>query len=92
MNERYIVERGVPGSVPGCNTVEDLQLYLSKIPFPDHRLVNVQLTNGNFVMIWENLGIQTSQSTVADGAVSIDVEDVTEDDPNGHIKSDTPFA
>ena len=50
---KYIVERGVPKSVPNCNTVEELQRYLKKVPHFEYRLVSAQFINGNFVIIWE---------------------------------------
>jgi len=53
MNDYFIVEKGIPESVPNCNTVEELRDYLNKIPYPNHRLAGVQFVNGNFVLVWE---------------------------------------
>jgi len=50
---KYIVENGIPESVPNCNTVQELQRYLDKIPHFEYRLAAVQFVHGNFVMVWE---------------------------------------
>lgn len=51
--QKYIVEYGVPGGVIDCNTVEDLERYLIKVPHPIYRLVNTQFVHGNYIIIWE---------------------------------------
>ena len=48
----YIVEK-IPNSVPSCNTIEDLQRYLSTNPHPVSRLISAQFINGTFLLIWE---------------------------------------
>lgn len=58
---KYIVENGVPGAVPGCNTVEDLQRYLGTDPHPGYRLVTCQ-ASGNVLLVWEKDGPWTASS------------------------------
>ena len=56
--KRYIVDYGmerlVRYAVAGCNTVQELESYLSKNPRPQYRLVSAQYTtSGNWVLVWE---------------------------------------
>ena len=51
--EKYLVEYGIPGSVSGCNTVEDLRGYLDSYPHYNYRLVGFSNANGSFVLVWE---------------------------------------
>jgi hypothetical protein len=50
---KYMVDCGIPGAVPNCNTVEDLNEYLNKNPFPAHRLASCMFVSGNFILVWE---------------------------------------
>ena len=51
--QKYIVEKKIPDCIPNCNTVEDLQRYLDKVPHFEYRLVSCQFVNGNYIMVWE---------------------------------------
>ena len=50
---KYIVEHGIPGSVPGCNTIEELRCYLESDPHKGSRLASCDNHSGSYVFIWE---------------------------------------
>lgn len=59
---RHIVEYGIPGSVDGANTVEDLRRYLGSDPHPDHRVANMSwLHSGQIILIWEKASEKTDR-------------------------------
>ena len=49
--KRYIVEHGVYGEYP--ETVDDLQNYLDKNPYPTYNLISCQFRGEKFVLVWE---------------------------------------
>lgn len=51
--EKYLVEYGIPGSVSGCNTIEDLRRYLDSDPHYEYNLVGVEHGSGSYTLIWE---------------------------------------
>lgn len=54
MLRKYICEYGLPISVPGANTVDDLKKYLEEDPHPTHRLVSCQfMDSGQYMLVWE---------------------------------------
>jgi hypothetical protein len=53
MNKRYIVEHGLPKTVSGCETVQDLTRYLETDPHPKYRLVNCQRISGTYQLVYQ---------------------------------------
>ena len=53
-NPRFIMEYGIPGGVPNCNTVNDLDRYLKTNPHCEYHLVSCQFLGGTCLLVWED--------------------------------------
>lgn len=81
---KYIVEYGIPGSVAGANTVEDLQQYLGSDPHPDYRIANMSwLHNGQIILIWEKASDKTDREMLVDTLKRVWRKHVANDDNIG---------